>query len=184
MVQLNFCLYFNITNNNLLQLIYLVGVVRICLLYIIYIIKVGFMTNFAPELEIFVLLRPPIYQLSVSDKNLKLKTLFSLDSPSSDPITILCLLCIPTRIIYSFPLKLNTMELETPGGNHCCLMVNDVQNSRLVHSFINIKHCRSIWTRSKEKQLYTNQTSSRWKKVNKMRHFTVIVDLNFSQSKI
>ncbi len=25
-------------------------------------------------------------------------------------------------------LKLNTMQLETPGGNHCCLMANDVQN--------------------------------------------------------
>ncbi len=34
------------------------------------------------------------------------------------------------------------------------------------------------------KQLYTNQTSSRWKKVNKMRHFTVIADLNFAQKKI
>ncbi len=26
------------------------------------------------------------------------------------------------------------------------------------------------------KQLYINHTSSRWKKVNKMRHFTVIAD--------
>ncbi len=34
------------------------------------------------------------------------------------------------------------------------------------------------------KQLYTNQTSSRWKKVNKMRHFTVIADLNVVQKKI
>ncbi len=33
------------------------------------------------------------------------------------------------------------------------------------------------------KQLYTNQTSSRWKKVNKMRHFTVIADLNVVQKK-
>ncbi len=32
-------------------------------------------------------------------------------------------------------------------------------------------------------QLYTNQTSSRWKKVNKMRHFTVIADLNVAQNK-
>ncbi len=31
------------------------------------------------------------------------------------------------------------------------------------------------------KQLYTHQTSSRWKKVNKMRHFTVIADLNVAQ---
>ncbi len=28
------------------------------------------------------------------------------------------------------------------------------------------------------KQLYANQTSSTWKKGNKMRHFTVIADLN------
>ncbi len=25
-------------------------------------------------------------------------------------------------------LKLNTMQFETPGGNHCCLMANYVQN--------------------------------------------------------
>ncbi len=67
------------------------------------------------------------------------------------------------------------MQLMTPGGNHCCLMVNDEQNSRLVHSFINIKalYMKMI----NRKQLYTNQTSSRWKKVNKMRHFSVIADL-------
>ncbi len=34
------------------------------------------------------------------------------------------------------------------------------------------------------KQLYTNQTSSRWKKVNKMRHFTVIADLNVRQKNL
>ncbi len=34
------------------------------------------------------------------------------------------------------------------------------------------------------KQLYTNQTSSRWKKVNKMRHFTIIADLNVSEKNI
>ncbi len=33
------------------------------------------------------------------------------------------------------------------------------------------------------KQLYTNQTSSRWKKVNKIRYFTVIADLNVVQKK-
>ncbi len=33
------------------------------------------------------------------------------------------------------------------------------------------------------KQLCTTQTSSRWKKVNKMRHFTVIADLNVAQNK-
>ncbi len=31
-------------------------------------------------------------------------------------------------IEYLSTLKLNTMQLETPGGNHCCLMTNDVQN--------------------------------------------------------
>ncbi len=54
-----------------------------------------------------------------------------------------------TRIAHDFRsikhhsdiLKLNTMQLVTPGGNHCSLMANDVQNSRLVHSFINFKHC-------------------------------------------
>ncbi len=34
------------------------------------------------------------------------------------------------------------------------------------------------------KQLYTNQNSSKWKKVNKMRHFTVINDLNVAQKEI
>ncbi len=34
------------------------------------------------------------------------------------------------------------------------------------------------------KQLYTNPTSSRWKKVNKMSHFTVIADLNVAQKEI
>ncbi len=33
------------------------------------------------------------------------------------------------------------------------------------------------------KQLYTKQTSSRWKKVNKMRHFTAIADLNVAHKK-
>ncbi len=33
------------------------------------------------------------------------------------------------------------------------------------------------------KQLYTNQTSSRWKKVNKMRHFIGIADLNGAKKK-
>ncbi len=34
------------------------------------------------------------------------------------------------------------------------------------------------------KQLYNNQTSSSWKKVNKMRHFTVKADLNVAQKNI
>ncbi len=32
------------------------------------------------------------------------------------------------------------------------------------------------------KQFDTKQTSSRWKKVNKMRHFTEITDLNVAQT--
>ncbi len=36
----------------------------------------------------------------------------------------------------------------------------------------------------KRKQLYTNRTSSRWNKLNKMRHFIVIADLNVAQKKI
>ncbi len=79
-------------------------------------------------------------------------------------------------------LKLNTIQLETPGGNHCCHMANDVQTIKdWFHPFINIKHYMNIINR---KQLYTNQASSRWKKVNKMRHFTVIADLNVAQKKI
>ncbi len=34
------------------------------------------------------------------------------------------------------------------------------------------------------KQLYTNQTSSRWKKVKKMKHFTVTADSNVVQKNI
>ncbi len=74
-------------------------------------------------------------------------------------------------------LKLNTMQLVSPGGNYCCLMANDEHNSRLVHSFINMNMIN-------RKQLYINQTSSRWKKVNKMRHFTVIADFNCCTEKI
>ncbi len=52
-----------------------------------------------------------------------------------------------------------------------------------VYSFINIKHCMYM-NMINRKQLYTNQTNSRWKKVNKMRHFTVIADLNVAQKTI
>ncbi len=34
---------------------------------------------------------------------------------------------LPTSSL-NYVLKLNTMQLVTPGGNHCCLMANDVQN--------------------------------------------------------
>ncbi len=36
----------------------------------------------------------------------------------------------------------------------------------------------------RRKQLYTDQTSSRWKKIIKMRYFTVISDLNVAQKKM
>ncbi len=32
--------------------------------------------------------------------------------------------------------------------------------------------------------MYTNQTSLKWKKVNKMRHFTIMADLNVAQKTI
>ncbi len=35
-----------------------------------------------------------------------------------------------------------------------------------------------------KKQLYSDQTCSRWKNVNKMIHFTVIAELNVAQKKI
>ncbi len=77
-------------------------------------------------------------------------------------------------------LTLNTMQLETPHGNDCCHMANVVHNSRLVHSFIIALYMNMI----NRKQFYTNQNSSRLKKVNRMRHFTVIADLNVAQKKI
>ncbi len=82
----------------------------------------------------------------------------------------------PNKDYQKHGLKLNTMQLVTPGGNHCCLITNDVQNSRLFHSFINI--LSTVYEHDNRKQLYINQTSSRWKKVNKIRHFTFIADLN------
>ncbi len=67
-------------------------------------------------------------------------SLLSLTNPCLLPASGICFNKI-TKIYYMQPLKLNTMQLVTPGGNHCCLMTNDVQNPRLVHLFINIKHC-------------------------------------------
>ncbi len=58
------------------------------------------------------------------------------------------------------------MQLETPGGNHCCLMANDVQTFK--DWFIHLLILRTVNEHDNRKQLYTNQTSSRWKKVNKM----------------
>ncbi len=107
------------------------------------------------------------------------------------------------------------MQLETPGGNHCCLLANDVQNwfihlfpniivkvpydcfyfphkykssvsmnlHYLSHPDINNYHPALYINMINRNQLYTNQTSSRWKKVNKMRNFTVIADLNVAPQK-
>ncbi len=49
--------------------------------------------------------------------------------------------------------------------------------------FIHLLILITVYEHDKHKQLYTNQTCSRWKKVNKMRHFTVIADLNITQKK-
>ncbi len=68
-------------------------------------------------------------------------------------------------------LKLNTMQLETPGGNHCCLMaivyMADL-NKILVHSFLKIKvnmylyiftaTVITVYKHDKQKQLYATQT--------------------------
>ncbi len=37
--------------------------------------------------------------------------------------------------------KIEYHAVGDTGGNHCCLMANDVQYSRLVHSLINSIHC-------------------------------------------
>ncbi len=64
-------------------------------------------------------------------------------------------------------LKLNTMQLETPGGNHHFLMVKQMMY-RIKDWFIYLLILSTVYEHDKQKQLYTNQTSSRWKKVNKM----------------
>ncbi len=47
-------------------------------------------------------------------------------------------------------LKLNTIQLVPPGGNHCCLMANDVQNSRL---FIHLLILRTVYEHDKQKTI-------------------------------
>ncbi len=49
---------------------------------------------------------------------------------------------------------------------------------------IHLLICSLYMNMINRKQLYTNQTSSRRKKVNEMRHFTVIADLNVVQKRI
>ncbi len=47
--------------------------------------------------------------------------------------------------------------------------------------FILLLILNTVYEHDNRKQLYPNQTNSRWKKVNKMRHFTVIAYLNVAQ---
>ncbi len=49
--------------------------------------------------------------------------------------------------------------------------------------FIHLLVLSTVYEHDNRKQLYINQTSSRWKKVNKIRHFTVLADLNVAQKK-
>ncbi len=56
-------------------------------------------------------------------------------------------------IEYFAILKLTTMQLVTRCGNHYCLMATDVQNSRLVHSFINIKGISTVYEYDKQKTI-------------------------------
>ncbi len=55
---------------------------------------------------------------------------------------------------------------------------------RIKDWFIHLLILSTVYEHDKQKQLYTNHTSSRWKKINKMRYFTVIADLNVVQKNI
>ncbi len=56
---------------------------------------------------------------------------------------------------------------------------------RIKNWFIHLLILSTLYEHDKQKQLlYTNQKRSRWKKVNKMRHFTVKADLDEAQKKI
>ncbi len=59
------------------------------------------------------------------------------------------------------------------------VLANDV---RIKDWFIHLI-LSAVYEHDNRKQLYTNQTNLRWKKVNKMRHFTLIADLNVAQKK-
>ncbi len=55
---------------------------------------------------------------------------------------------------------------------------------RIKDCFIHLLILSTVYEHDR-KQLYTNQPSSRWKKVNKMRHFNVdIAYINVAQKKI
>ncbi len=72
------------------------------------------------------------------------------------------------------------MQLQTLGGNHCILWQ---MMYRIQDWFIHLLILSTVYEHDNRKQFYTNETSSRWKKVNKMRHFTIIADLNVAQKK-
>ncbi len=55
---------------------------------------------------------------------------------------------------------------------------------RIQDWFIHLLILSTAYEHDNRKQLYTNQTNSRWKKVNKVKHCTVIADLNVAQKKI
>ncbi len=52
---------------------------------------------------------------------------------------------------------------------------------RIKDLFIHLLIFSTVYEHDQHKPLYTNQTSLRWKKVNKIRHFTVIADLHVAQ---
>ncbi len=58
--------------------------------------------------------------------------------------------------------------------------------NRIKDWFIHLLILSTVYEHDKQKTTENNcnQTSSRWKKVNKMRHFTVIADLNVAQKTI
>ncbi len=48
-------------------------------------------------------------------------------------------------------LKMNTMQLVTPGGNHCCLMANDVQT--IQGWFIHLLILSTVYEHEKQKTI-------------------------------
>ncbi len=54
---------------------------------------------------------------------------------------------------------------------------------RIKDWFIHLSILSTVYEHDNRKQMYTNETSSRWKNVNKMRQFTVIGDLDVAHKK-
>ncbi len=74
------------------------------------------------------------------------------------------------------------MQLLTSGGNHCAVSWQMMYRTK--DWFTHLLILSTVYEHDNRKQLYTNQTSSRWKNVNKMRHFTGVDELNVAQNKI